>query len=81
MELVLNSIITLENKEKYIVLSETVYQAKKYFLVMGIKDNREIDSQNVAIFGEEKEGLDIFITKVEDPELKIILTDMLKAQE
>ena len=38
MGLKTNTIITLENNEKYVVLNETMYGGTKYFLVMGIDE-------------------------------------------
>ena len=42
MGLKTNTIITLENQEKYVVLNETMYGGIKYFLVMGVTDNELI---------------------------------------
>ena len=74
-----NTIITLSNNEQYVVLSETMYQGNKYFLMMGMKDG-EIDSNNVAIFKEEIEGIDTYVVKVKDPVLMATLTNLLKSQ-
>ena len=59
MGLELNTIITLENQEKYHVLKEIMYEGKKYFLVKFIEESNE----NV-ILEEELEGLDIYVKKV-----------------
>jgi len=40
MSLKPNTIISLENGEKYVVLNETMYGGVKYFLVMGV-DNKK----------------------------------------
>ena len=74
-----NTIITLSNNEQYVVLSETMYEGMKYFLVMGIKNN-EVDSSNVAIFREEVEGIETYVVKVKDPNLMATLTNLLKSQ-
>lgn len=80
MGLEINTIITLENNERYVVLNETMYQGKKYFLVMGIDQNKEIISSDVAILEEELEGLDIYIKKVTNSSLLTQLANLLKAQ-
>lgn len=80
MGLSINTIITLENNEKYIVLNETFYQGSKYFMVMGVDDNKQVLPENVAIFKELIEGLDTYVIKIDDPELKNELAKELKDQ-
>lgn len=80
MGLTINTIITLENNEKYIVLNETFYQGSKYFMVMGVDEEKQILPNNVAIFKELIEGLDTYIVKVEDSDLKNELAKELKEQ-
>lgn len=80
MEIQINSIITLSNDEQYMVLNETFFENNHYFLVMGVDVNREILSSKVAIFKEEKENEDIYVSKVEDSKLIIELTKLLKSQ-
>ena len=74
-----NTIITLDNNLQYVVLSETVYENNKYFLMMGMKNN-EVVSNDVAIFKEEIEGLDTYVVKVTDSNLMVTLTNLLKSQ-
>ena len=52
MSLRTNTIISLENNEKYVVLNETMYGGTKYFLVMGVDDNKDVIPTNVAIVEE-----------------------------
>ncbi len=80
MGLEINTIITLENNEKYVVLTETIYSGKKYFLVMGVDEKNAVKTKDVAIFEEEVEGLDTYIEKVADSELLIKLMNLLKKQ-
>lgn len=80
MGLKINTIITLENNEKYVVLNETMYGGIKYFLVMGVDANKDIIPSNVAILEEIIEGQDVFVDRVRDPELIVILTRILKSQ-
>lgn len=80
MGLKINTIITLENNEKYVVLNETMYGGIKYFLVMGVDNNKNIIPNNIAILEEIIEGQDVYVDRVRDQELIIILTRILKAQ-
>ena len=75
-----NTIISLENNEKYVVLNETMYGGVKYFLVMGVDENKDIIPTNVAIVEEIIDGQDTYVDRVRDPELIIILTRILKSQ-
>lgn len=74
-----NTIITLENKERYLVLNETNYQDGYYFLVMGIDENKEVISTKVAIFKEHIKE-EIYIEKIEDSNLIMELTKQMKSQ-
>ena len=80
MKLEINTIITLENGEKYVVLNETTYEDSKYFMVMGIDDDKQIIPTKVAIFKEVVEGIDIYIVKVKDQKLMAKLTEILREQ-
>lgn len=80
MGLEVNTIITLSNEEKFVVLNETMYLGKKYFLAMGLDDKKEVKSDQVVIFEEEIEGLDIYVRKVLNSDLLIKLTKLLKEQ-
>ncbi len=80
MHLKPNTIITLENKKRYLVLNETEWEKKKYFLVMEVDQNKEVIPSNVAIFHEINDGFECYIEKVKDSNLIITLTKQLKAQ-
>ena len=80
MKIRTNTIITLENNEQYMVLNQTEYEGFSYYLVMGLKKNKEIIENNVAIFKEEIDNNDVYIEKVEDSKLIIELTKKLKAE-
>lgn len=80
MGLSINTIITLENAEKFVVLNETFYEGSKYFLVMGIDENKEIIPSKVSIFKELIEGIETFIIKITDPEIISKLTAILREQ-
>ena len=76
----INTIITLDNQEKYMVLNSTIYENSNYYLVMGMDENNEVISSKVAIFKAENEGEDIYVTKVEDNDLMVTITNLLKSQ-
>lgn len=80
MGLKINTIITLENKEKYVVLNETTYENNKYFMVMGIDEQKQIIASKVAIFKEVVENNNTYIVKVKDNDLISKLTKILKEQ-
>lgn len=80
MSLTINSIITLDNNIRYVLLNETNYEDKKYFLAMEIDDQKEVIPTNVAIFEEIKDVFDIYVEKITDSDLIITLTKILKAQ-
>ena len=80
MKILVNSIITLSNGEKYMILNETTYDNARYFLVMGIDDQGEIISSKVAIFKEEVENDEVYVVRVRDSNLIIELTKLLKSQ-
>lgn len=41
MENLINSILILDNDEKYMVLNQAVYQNKNYFFVVKVSENEE----------------------------------------
>ncbi len=75
-----NHIVVLENKEEYVLLKETMYDGKKYFLTMELNEKREIASSKIIILEEYVSGVETYVIKVEDKELITILTKMFKAQ-
>lgn len=80
MGLSINTIITLENREKFVVLNETFFEGNKYFMVMGIDDNKEIIPSKVAILQELIEGLDTYVIKITNQDLLTQLTEIFKNQ-
>ena len=75
MGLELNTIVTLENGEKYKILKETMFQGKKYFLAVFTESTRD-----EIILEEVVEGLDIYVKKVNNVDLLAELYDLLKTQ-
>ena len=80
MPIQINTIITLDNQMRYVVLNETEYMNHNYFLVMEIDQFEEVIPTNVAILESIIEGQDTYVEKVTDPELMLTLTNILKAQ-
>lgn len=78
MGLKVNTIITLENKEKFIVLDEVSYEGVKYFMVMGVNDIKEIIPSKVNILKEVIVGNDTYITKIKNEEDILKYTKMFK---
>ena len=80
MGLSTNTIVVLENAERYIILNQTMYTGKKYFLAMGIDKNKELITNKVVILEEIVSGLDLYVEKVTDQETIKTLTRLFKAQ-
>ena len=80
MKLELNTIIKLNNDEKYIVLNYLNDDGNDYFLTMGILGDNEIDSSRVIIFKEQTDEYGYFVEKVIDSELLLKLTKLFKDQ-
>lgn len=80
MGLKINYIIILENKEQYIVLKEAMLYGRKYFLAMGLDENKEVIANSVVILEEHVSGFDTYVSKVVDGNLITVLTRMFKAQ-
>lgn len=80
MKIKINTIVTLENFEKFMILSETMYENAHYFLVMGLDESKEPDASKVAIFKEETEEDDVYVEKITDSDTIITLTKLLKSQ-
>jgi hypothetical protein len=80
MQIKINTIITLENQMRYVVLNETEYMSHHYFLVMEIDQNKDVVPTNVAILESILEENNTYVEKVTDPDLMITLTNILKAQ-
>ena len=81
MGLKINTIITLANSEKYVLLNETMYGGIKYFLAMGVDENKDIIPNKVKILEEMIQGTDAYVKAVTDPEMIVISTRILKRQD
>ena len=64
-----DTIITLEDNEKYVLLDEVELENGKYFLALRLSEN-ERPTKDYAIFEEEIEDGESYMTLVEDQNLK-----------
>ena len=80
MGLKINTIISLASNEKFVLLNETTYGGIKYFLAMGVDDNKDIIPNKVKILEEMIRETDVYVKAVTDPEMIVILTRILKSQ-
>jgi len=78
MRLKVNTIIHLEDDEMFVLLSETEYCGSRYFLAMGVDEQKDVIPHKVAILEEIAEDDDIYVDRVTDPDLVVILTGILK---
>lgn len=82
MENIINSIITLEDNEKYIVLNQGVYENKTYYFVakvtpdeedildeFGLLEEIEIDGKKAVIFVTDKKVIEV-LTKYFKPQIE-----------
>ncbi len=65
----LDTIVELEDNQKYYVVDETFQNNKKYFLVTRLDENEKITTESV-IFEENKVNNDIFLKEVKDKEIE-----------
>ena len=77
MKLEKDKIILLDDNTKYVVTNNVNYNGK-YFLVMGVNDDETTITNEIAILEENKSGDDIYVDKVNDPDLIRTLVPLLK---
>lgn len=80
MKIELNTIIRLNNDEKFIVLNNINDGEINYYLTMGIIGDNEIDSSKVVILEEKKDDQGLYVEKVIDSDLLLKLTKLFKEQ-
>lgn len=80
MKIELNTIVRLNNDEKYIILNQITEDGKDYYLTMGIIKDNEIDSSKVVILEELKDEEGYYVEKVIDSDLLLKLTKLFKDQ-
>lgn len=68
----LDKIIELENNKSYVILEETILNNNKYYFGLRLEENEE-PTNNYLFFEEFKEGNDVFLTPIEDEDMKGLL--------
>ena len=82
MKLQTNSIITLDTRERYLVLNKAILDNKEYFLVMGIDENNNTIASKVPIFESDYSEQDTYVIKIEDKEkISIIMNELKKTMQ
>ena len=81
MENRINSILELENGEKYVVLNQAVYQDRNYYLVAQTTDDENDITGDIKFCEETKEDGIIAIKLVKDTKLIALLAKYFKPQE
>ena len=80
MKIELDTIIKLNNDEKYVVINHLNDEERDFYLTMGIIKDNEIDSSKVVIIEELKDDEGYYVEKVIDSELLLKLTKLFKEQ-
>ena len=81
MDNLINSIITLDNNEKFIVLNQALYQNKNYFLVSKIADNEEDLLDEFRLLEETETDDDKALKLVTDEKIINLLTKYFMPKE
>ncbi len=76
--LMLNTIISLENNKKYVLVNETLYGGIKYFLAMGVDENKNLIQTEISILEEIIKGKELYVDQVTDPEMIKVLSGILE---
>lgn len=75
-----NTIIKLINNDSYVILNEVLVDNEKYFLVMGVDDNKDVIPSKVLIIKEVNTNNKTYIKIIEDQETIIKVTKKLKEE-
>ena len=68
-----DTIITLSNNSKYLLIDETSIEDKNYFYAIGVKDDLETVTGEYIFVEEIQRDNKTFIKKVEDKQIKDFL--------
>ena len=77
----INNILTLGNKEKYMVLNQAVYQNKNYYLVVQVSENEEEVLGKFKFFEETEVDGEKAVAVVKDEKIIELLAKYLKPQQ
>ncbi len=67
-----DKIVELENNKNYAILDETTIDNNKYYFGLRLSDKDE-PTNNYLFFTEDKDGKDIYLTPVNDDDMKTML--------
>lgn len=81
MENIINSIITLDNNEKYIIINQAIYQNKNYFLVAKVTDDEEDVLDEFKLLEEVEIDGERNVTIVTDEKTIGLLAKYFKPQD
>ena len=81
MENLINNILTLGNKEKYMVLNQAVYQNKNYYLVVQVSENEEEVLGKLKFLEETEVDGEKAVAVVKDEKIIELLAKYLKPQQ
>ena len=81
MENRINSILELENGEKYVVLNQAVYQERNYYLVAKTTDDENDITGDIKFCEETHEDGILAIKLVKDTKLIALLSKYFRPQE
>ena len=77
----INNILTLGNKEKYMVLNQAVYQNKNYYLVVQVSENEEEVLGKFKFLEETEVDGEKDVAVVKDEKIIELLAKYLKPQQ
>ena len=77
----INNILTLGNKEKYMVLNQAVYQNKNYYLVVQVSENEEEVLGEFKFLEETEVDGEKAVAVVKDEKIIELLAKYLKPQQ
>ncbi len=78
MENLINSIITLDNDEKYVVLNQAIYQGKNYFFVAQVTSDEEDVLDEFRLLEETEYNGEKSLQLVTDANIIDLLTKYFK---
>lgn len=78
MKNLINSILILENDEKYIVLNQAIYKEKNYYLVAKITPDEQDITDEIKIVEELEQDGQTGVKLVTDKDMIELLTKYLK---
>lgn len=81
MENIINSIITLDNDEKYMVLNQAIYQNKNYYFVVKVTADEEDVLEEFKLLEEVEVNGEKAVQLVTDEKTIELLTKYFKPQE